>query len=216
MSRYEYDVNGKYRGSTVHSETYLKDREGRILEGPTNWPVPPLIKNEFGMDYLSQLVLDLSGQDTVVVASILGAEVIVDDESCSYQPIYDHGFPHTYNTREGLIRQWFSTSHRYFSRELVGSVINGIPYGVTELPTTAVSDIQSRVAVIYPNPTTGFVYFQSDAIEFAEVYDIHGRMLWSGRVSNQTLDLCSFESGIYLLRMVNRDGHYSLARIVKQ
>jgi hypothetical protein len=95
-----------------------------------------------------------------------------------------------------------------FLRESSANVENCAFYGFRE----RVPGEEDATAIT----ATGFDDGQSNAIEFAEVYDMHGSRLWSGVVSDLSLDLSPYVPGIYMLRMLDRAGNDSLTRIVKQ
>ena len=65
-------------------------------------------------------------------------------------------------------------------------------------------------AIIYPNPTTGILYFEfNDEITSAltvEVYNMLGVRIVEQNLSKTTLNLHNFENGIYLVRVLNSSG----------
>jgi hypothetical protein len=212
-----FDSHGNYMSSKMYEHIYLREREGQILSSGTSWMTQP--EFAFSHDYyftLSPLDVTIVASDTITHACFHYAISDIDDFDCSVFPIFDVASQYCYSTRKGLVLEYHGGSGGNHWIYLIGSIINGVPRGITELPTTSVSDIQSRTGMIYPNPTTGLVYFESDAIEFADVYDMHGSRLWSGVVSDGSLDLSDYTPGIYVIRIRDRSGDYSLARVVNQ
>ena len=52
-----------------------------------------------------------------------------------------------------------------------------------------------------PNPTTGLIHFQNKSgFEDISVYDLMGRVVWTGKPLRNQIDLSGLENGIYTLR----------------
>lgn len=57
---------------------------------------------------------------------------------------------------------------------------------------------------LYPSPTSGIIYFKSDYFNtdlpiLAKVFDLEGRLIFSGEVKDNSMDLTLLQSGIYIL-----------------
>ncbi len=71
---------------------------------------------------------------------------------------------------------------------------------------------------IYPNPTDGFVNFQTntDKISFIEIYTILGNKVKTAVISNENnINISSLNNGIYFLKINLSDGNYQIKKIVK-
>lgn len=55
-------------------------------------------------------------------------------------------------------------------------------------------------AWVYPNPSQGIVYFNDQSIEYVEILDLEGRLLFTKFVSHSTLDFSFLTAGVYLLK----------------
>jgi len=62
---------------------------------------------------------------------------------------------------------------------------------------------------VYPNPTTGFVYIANPETDHspttARLLSLDGRVLYSGQLNGNTLNLLTFAEGIYLLELQNQN-----------
>ena len=76
-------------------------------------------------------------------------------------------------------------------------------YGVnTEL---SVESLEDNKLILYPNPTTGKVYLDSQAnIDYVVIYDLAGRTIFkeSPQLMTTTVDLSRFISGVYLVKII--------------
>ena len=59
---------------------------------------------------------------------------------------------------------------------------------------------------IYPSPTSGIIYFKSDYFNtdlpiFAKVFDLEGRLTFSAKLKDNSIDLTLLQSGIYILNL---------------
>lgn len=74
----------------------------------------------------------------------------------------------------------------------------------------------SNQLLVYPNPTSGTVHWDSDDVESVCVYDINGKELFRKPVDLQTkkLNLNDLSDGVYLVGFEFRNGSRSQSRIV--
>jgi len=71
---------------------------------------------------------------------------------------------------------------------------------------------------IYPNPTTGYIYFNSPMNGLVEVHDMMGRIVLKVTARQNeisTLNLNGLEAGVYILSIATNNGFYS-QKIVKK
>ena len=53
---------------------------------------------------------------------------------------------------------------------------------------------------LYPNPTDGIVYIESEAnVESVEIYNMMGQKIASQKLQSSSVDLSSYPSGFYTL-----------------
>ena len=75
--------------------------------------------------------------------------------------------------------------------------------------------LKENAITVYPNPTTSFIKISNDEVAQIEIYDTEGSLLI--RSQSNELDLSAFQSGTYLLKLINKKGELvSSNRIVKQ
>lgn len=88
---------------------------------------------------------------------------------------------------------------------------------LTNLAVPVIGKTALGQVLVYPNPTTGIVNIINAANCSLVAYDITGRVVASRSVksSNETLDLSSFASGVYLVQLANNDGEKVNVNVVK-
>ena len=71
---------------------------------------------------------------------------------------------------------------------------------------------------IYPNPTADVLTIDSDApLSKAQIFDLLGReRLSSDLQSGQTIRLNELPTGLYLLKVFDKQGHFSVKQFVKK
>lgn len=66
----------------------------------------------------------------------------------------------------------------------------------------------SNIIIVSPNPTTGRIKIDSDLnIDFIEVYDIKGKIVYSGSYTKE-LDLSSYSKGIHFIKFQSASGTF--------
>lgn len=70
---------------------------------------------------------------------------------------------------------------------------------------------------VYPNPANDVVYIKGDDIQYVEIYNSIGiKVLYKNVNSSETIDIASFASGMYFVRVVDRNGNIATRKIVKK
>ena len=90
---------------------------------------------------------------------------------------------------------------------------SGYGYGVTldDICVDAalsINDVDNLDVIIYPNPVDGeFITISSpiNGVKNIEIFDLNGRMVMNTTISGNTLDLSSFNSGFYLIKVTIDD-----------
>lgn len=82
--------------------------------------------------------------------------------------------------------------------------------GILSHPTASIQ--------LYPNPTTGLVYIQSENNEpFSyQITDIYGRILQHDLLTNLPIDLSNYANGIYLIQILKQHQILQTEKIIKQ
>lgn len=87
--------------------------------------------------------------------------------------------------------------------------------------TTLTASIKQQFADspnVYPNPTTGVVYFDTEVNHISyEIIDVFGRLVVENKnvESNNPISLKHFNNGVYLLRVKDENGNQFNKRIIK-
>ena len=69
---------------------------------------------------------------------------------------------------------------------------------------------------LYPNPTSGMLFIESkEAIKLIQLFDINGRKVYSSIHNTSSIDIASFSSGIYFLKMESENGFTTKKVIVE-
>jgi hypothetical protein len=82
-----------------------------------------------------------------------------------------------------------------------------------------ISEIDSELISVYPNPSSGIftVASKESIIQEVFLYSINGELIWRNAHNTQeiTLDLCAYARGTYMLRVsTNQQAH--IFRLIKQ
>ncbi|MBO5811577.1 MAG: T9SS type A sorting domain-containing protein [Bacteroidales bacterium] len=67
---------------------------------------------------------------------------------------------------------------------------------------------------VYPNPTTGAVTVEGDNINYIAVYNSVGQLVNVVKNVNNTVDMSSYENGVYFFNIVDNAGQSALQRVV--
>ena len=75
---------------------------------------------------------------------------------------------------------------------------------VEEYPVTSTtSEVNLNWSIIYPNPTTDFIYFDTETKCSFQLLDLQGKVL--SATKSDRLDLRTFPSGLYMVKEINRN-----------
>jgi hypothetical protein len=94
-----------------------------------------------------------------------------------------------------------------------------ITHSLTVMQATLINEISSQKILVYPNPTTGQVFIQSEQVmDYINIYDLQGNKLSHYELNSDSaiLDLSQFPSAIYLIRIYCGEKEYSRKIVKKQ
>jgi hypothetical protein len=82
--------------------------------------------------------------------------------------------------------------------------------------TLSTKDFGSQLEIkLYPQPARGTVYLQSqNNIMQYEIYSIQGQTLQSGNIENNSLDISSLPTGLYLIKVSDDQGRSKVLKLV--
>lgn len=79
---------------------------------------------------------------------------------------------------------------------------------------------EPQQVLLYPNPTTGTFHIKNEASAFSSIscYDVFGRLIFTKNIDSPTtsIDMGSFPSGIYLIKMEDRNGGCHTEKLIKK
>ncbi len=110
----------------------------------------------------------------------------------------------------------FNDGSGWFSSSVEGSVMLRADFGFTQVPVSAKNEHIQKSLKVYPNPSTGRFFFDSDQdIQEVLVIDHLARSTRYDKVSNQ-LDLSDLAKGLYSLRVVLKDATVHHLKVILQ
>ena len=99
----------------------------------------------------------------------------------------------------------------------LGTMTVGGPY-VVNLSTLSNNEVEFKTNVyVYPNPSNGVFNLEVDEAIDYEMYNLLGSKLKQGKILDNVsqLDLSSFESGIYLLKVIDTNKKSKTIKLIK-
>ena len=79
---------------------------------------------------------------------------------------------------------------------------------------------EPQQVLLYPNPTTGTFHIKNEASAFSSIscYDVFGRLIFTKNIDSPTtsIDMGSFPSGIYLIKMEDHNGGCHTEKLIKK
>lgn len=100
---------------------------------------------------------------------------------------------------------------------LIGSNTGGIKYLKNTSPKVN-PPAESVHFIVYPNPTSSFLYAQVPALGLLELYTISGQLIQNQRVANPNteavFDVSALPMGLYLLRFTATDGTKTTQKVI--
>jgi Secretion system C-terminal sorting domain len=79
------------------------------------------------------------------------------------------------------------------------------------------SEEPKETFIVMPNPTTGFIKWQGEDVQRAEVFDISGRLMQTKifeKTDEQQLDLQNLNNGQYLIRFFGKENEIKVKRVL--
>jgi sugar lactone lactonase YvrE len=110
-----------------------------------------------------------------------------------------------------------STTYTITACNLSGSATSTVTFAVTAPLATSDFDFSTKISV-YPNPSNAIFKIESDSNATIGVYDLLGKQLLSKKIELGTsaLDMTAYQSGIYLLKVINENNQSKTIKIVKE
>lgn len=87
---------------------------------------------------------------------------------------------------------------------------------VVEDEVMGVSDLDSFSVSVYPNPTNGMLYVNSDKnISKIEIFGLNGQLLKHVK-EDQSIDLSSLSKGVYVIKVTTADGKSKVSKVIRK
>jgi hypothetical protein len=86
-------------------------------------------------------------------------------------------------------------------------IVNETRKQVTIGLTTGIVEISEKNISVFPNPANDILYINGLSQNTkVSIFDIFGKMVFSKQITNNQIDLNSFQSGVYSIKMENSKG----------
>ena len=139
----------------------------------------------------------------------------IDTSDCITGFIADYELTVGFSTREGKIFQG-TYSWGESSTTLIGSVINGIKYHETNIPT-GIDNFAFDNIKVYPNPFTDYINIESlDRVTLIEIFDATGNLILKRKIDNENIDLGKLTAGIYIMKITDSKDKTRQLKLLKQ
>ena len=77
--------------------------------------------------------------------------------------------------------------------------------------------VVNKDVAVYPNPANDVLYLKGEDIQYVEIYNSIGLKVLDKNVNNsESIDIVDFASGMYFVRIVDKNGNASTTKIVKR
>jgi hypothetical protein len=214
--RTNYNHNGEVSHIGNNYKYHLRKNEGKIVKNLTSWFGHYKTYYQESEVFISSAIFyNIENGDTISYFKYELPGLMIDTIDCFVFEVADIDLTVKFSTREGLI---FEASYSWGenSTTLIGSIIDGVKYGTTEIPTIF-KTIRNEQINIYPNPVIDNIILKSYnlSIRTIELYDIMGNLIFS-KPYNEILNLKEIISGIYILRLIDNNKSLINLRIIKQ
>ena len=81
----------------------------------------------------------------------------------------------------------------------------------------SVENQQTKNLSIYPNPTTGMLNISGEInLKSYQLYDLQGRLVQQGKLTQHKIDLSKIEKGLYFLQIENQQGIVENLKVMKK
>jgi len=96
------------------------------------------------------------------------------------------------------------------------SISNGGAYFLNYQLSTP--EYPTQISGLYPNPTEGLLYFNSESETLKEViiFDSLGKQIFSQFTNDNVIDLSKFQSGLYFCKLILENGNVQHQKIIKK
>lgn len=219
--RYEYiqtmyDNQGETVSVDSKTRSHLQKIEGQIVENHTSSGVFLNSKgSRFYLFSLAHLYFKIEDNDTVTYAETRNHGVTFYGSDCTFRYPSDYSYVGAYSTKEGYFYE-----HRIawgFPKTVIGSIINGEISGDITI-STGIDDIKAETYKVYPNPFKDNITIEdpSNTISHIEIYNTLGNLILKHEEGNGNISLEGLPSGVYILKIIDKNKVFSQQKIIKR
>lgn len=99
---------------------------------------------------------------------------------------------------------------------LLGVPVASIPTG-NNPGTLGTNDVNGDhdVLEVYPNPFHSEINIKNEKIKSFEMYDMSGKLVYSGEVKDGKIQAAHLQNGVYLLKVIKSNGNAEVKKIIK-
>jgi hypothetical protein len=206
INRKVYSENGVLINNHEFSRIYTNKDYGNFFNAPTSF-LCYSHKDSYS-DYsevynTNTLKVNFNDTDTSSSFSYIFNGFLLDTTNCSNSEVFDWCYSERFSTNVGLFNQSTFFYDGNSDLSIRGSIIDGIIYGNTTIPTE-IDKIENFDFNIYPNPTTGIIKIDAEfEIKNIKIFDILGKLIIE--TAEKEIDLSSYSKGIYLVKIETQD-----------
>ena len=122
--------------------------------------------------------------------------------------LFENDFPYWFYNRP-------LTEPGYYTQALQGQYCDSV-IGLTLMVLEGMEESSETTAIqVWPNPTTGILHIEADAIDKIEVCNLMGQIVLTAK-KVETIDMSHLEKGIYFLMVSDNDGRKNVTKIIKE
>ncbi|MEX0595196.1 MAG: T9SS type A sorting domain-containing protein, partial [Candidatus Paceibacterota bacterium] len=102
-----------------------------------------------------------------------------------------------------------SKTYKLTFKGFVGGAQGKSLFNVYEATLSNKEIVSQNQTNVYPNPTNGEIFVQSDANLLSyELFDLKGVKLLSGDLNNEAINISDFQNGVYILSITTESGKF--------
>jgi hypothetical protein len=199
-----------------YSKYYLRKNEGRMFKNHTSWFGWKYQSDQQGeIFFLESLYFKKENSDTITYAQYRLPGLTIDMSDCTVGFIEDYNMAVRFSTKEGQI---FRGSYVWWEQTvtLIGSKINGIENGDTEIPT-GIDNVAIDNLKVYPNPFNDYININSpDNFSLIEIFDTKGNLILKSEINKGVIDLRGLTTGSYVLKLTDSKAKTKHMKLLKQ
>ena len=92
---------------------------------------------------------------------------------------------------------------------------NAKPIVITEVPKKNIPEIVNNEVKIFPNPFKDEFSVSNSNADAYEMYDLSGKLVLKGHIQNKRVNATSIQKGVYLLKIIFKDGSSISKKMMK-